>query len=136
MPVLSPGDIVVLDNLGSHPPAILGVGVELAFLPPYSPDFNPIGQVFAKVKHWLRMAQALSIEANHDTSQGSSTPLIKAQASTTCAAPVMLLPNSERLQRVGRRESAGWLEFAAQLVRLLIPPSTLSAAASKHDHAS
>jgi transposase len=35
-------------------------------LPPYSPDFNPIEQAFAKVKHWLRMAQARSIDAIHD----------------------------------------------------------------------
>jgi putative transposase len=71
VPELRPGDIVVLDNLGSHRAqairsAILAVGAKLAFLPPYSPDFNPIEQVFAKVKHWLRMAQARSIDAIHD----------------------------------------------------------------------
>ena len=70
-PVLRPRDIVVLDNLGSHRAratrtAILAAGAKLVFLPPYSPDFNPIEQVFAKVKHWLRMAQARSIEAIHD----------------------------------------------------------------------
>jgi hypothetical protein len=61
LPELRPGDIVVLDNLGSHRAqairsAILAAGAKLAFLPPYSPDFNPIEQVFTKVKHWLRMA--------------------------------------------------------------------------------
>lgn len=71
LPVLRPGDIVVLDNLGSHRAravrdAILAAGARLAFLPPYSPDFNPIEQVFAKVKHWLRMAQARSIDAIHE----------------------------------------------------------------------
>jgi transposase len=71
VPELRPGDIVVLDNLGSHRArairrAILAAGGKLAYLPPYSPDFNPIEQVFAKVKHWLRMAQARSIEAIHD----------------------------------------------------------------------
>jgi transposase len=71
LPVLRPGDIVVLDNLGGHRAraihrAILAAGARLAFLPPYSPDFNPIEQVFAKVKHWLRMAQARLIEAIHD----------------------------------------------------------------------
>jgi transposase len=71
VPELRPGDIVVLDNLGSHRAqqvrrAILAAGAKLAFLPPYSPDFNPIEQVFAKVKHWLRMAQARSIDAIHD----------------------------------------------------------------------
>jgi len=71
LPQLRPGDIVVLDNLGSHRArairnAILAAGARLAFLPPYSPDLNPIEQVFAKVKHWLRMAQARSIDAIHD----------------------------------------------------------------------
>ena len=69
--MLRPGDIVVLDNLGSHRAratrrAVLAAGARFAFLPPYSPDFNPIEQVFAKVKHWLRMAQARSIEAIHN----------------------------------------------------------------------
>src|SRR5262245_12277917 len=71
VPVLRPGDIVVLDNLGSHRAqairrAILAAGPRIAFLPPYSPDFNPIEQVFAKVKHWLRLAQARSIDAIHE----------------------------------------------------------------------
>ena len=71
MPTLRPGDIVVLDNLGSHRSrairsAIRDAGAKLAFLPPYSPDLNPIEQVFAKVKHWMRMAQARSIDAIHD----------------------------------------------------------------------
>jgi putative transposase len=71
VPTLKPGDIVVLDNLGSHRSrairtAILGVGAKLAFLPPYSPDLNPIEQVFAKVKHWMRMAQARAVDAIHE----------------------------------------------------------------------
>ena len=61
VPVLRPGDIVVLDNLGSHKgkavrEAIERVGAELRFLPPYSPDLNPIEQVFAKLKTLLRRA--------------------------------------------------------------------------------
>ena len=67
---LRPGDIVIHDNLGSHRSAvrssILDAGAKLAFLPPYSPDLNPIEQVFAKVKHWMRMAQARSKDAIHD----------------------------------------------------------------------
>jgi transposase len=60
-PVLRPGDIVVLDNLGSHKGkavrnAIERAGAELRFLPPYSPDLNPIEQVFAKLKTLLRRA--------------------------------------------------------------------------------
>jgi transposase len=71
VPTLRPGDIVVLDNLGSHRSqairmSIRAAGAKLAFLPPYSPDLNPIEQVFAKVKHWMRTAQARSIEAIHD----------------------------------------------------------------------
>jgi len=86
VPELRPGDIVVLDNLGSHRArairaAILAAGARLAFLPPYSPDFNPIEQVFAKIKHWLRMAQARSIDAIHDHVAG----LVGAISSTECA---------------------------------------------------
>ena len=67
VPTLQPGDIVVLDNLGSHKGkavrrAIRKAGAKLFFLPPYSPDLNPIEQAFAKLKHWLRQAQARSIE--------------------------------------------------------------------------
>ena len=61
VPTLGPGDIVVLDNLASHKrpavrQAIRSVGARLLFLPPYSPDLNPIEQVFAKMKHLLRKA--------------------------------------------------------------------------------
>jgi len=67
VPVLRPGDIVVMDNLGSHKSkavrdAIKAAGARLWFLPPYSPDLNPIEQTFAKIKHWMRMAQKRSIE--------------------------------------------------------------------------
>ena len=55
MPTLKPGDVVVMDNLGSHKgkavrQAIRAVGARLVFLPNYSPDLNPIEQVFAKFK--------------------------------------------------------------------------------------
>jgi len=61
VPSLRPGDIVVLDNLGSHKgkaarEAVERAGAELRFLPPYSPDLNPIEQVFAKLKTLLRRA--------------------------------------------------------------------------------
>ena len=54
VPTLKPGDIVVMDNLGSHKgkavrDAIRSAGARLLFLPPYSPDLNPIEQVFAKL---------------------------------------------------------------------------------------
>lgn len=67
VPTLRPGDIVVMDNLGSHKSrsirqAIRAAGARLWFLPPYSPDLNPIEQTFAKIKHWMRMAQKRSVE--------------------------------------------------------------------------
>ena len=68
VPTLAPGDIVVLDNLGSHKgravrAAIRAAGAHLLFLPPYSPDLNPVEQVFAKLKHLLRKAGARTIDA-------------------------------------------------------------------------
>jgi transposase len=67
VPTLRSGDIVVIDNLGSHKGkavgrAIRAAGARLVFLPPYSPDLNPIEQVFAKLKGALRKAQARSID--------------------------------------------------------------------------
>jgi transposase len=67
VPVLRAGDVVVMDNLGSHKgkavrQAIRDAGAHLLFLPPYSPDLNPIEQAFAKIKHWMRNAQKRSIE--------------------------------------------------------------------------
>jgi len=59
LPTLRPGDIVVLDNLGSHKSKavrqlIRSVGAKLFFLPKYSPDLSPIEQVPSKLTHWLR----------------------------------------------------------------------------------
>jgi transposase len=67
-PTLSPGDIVIMDNLGSHKGladrrAIRAAGAKLLFLPPYSPDLNPIEQVFAKLKTLLRKAGERTVEA-------------------------------------------------------------------------
>jgi transposase len=68
VPTLSSGDIVIIDNLGSHKGkavrrAIRAAGAKLFFLPPYSPDLNPIEQVFAKLKTLLRKAAERTIEA-------------------------------------------------------------------------
>lgn len=68
VPTLRPGDIVIMDNLGSHKSeavraAIRAAGARRFFLPPYSPDLNPIEQVFAKLKHLLRKAKARTVEA-------------------------------------------------------------------------
>ena len=67
VPTLKPGDIVIMDNLGSHKSAALrriirAAGARLWFLPPYSPDLNPIEQAFAKIKHWMRAAQKRTSE--------------------------------------------------------------------------
>lgn len=67
-PELRPGDVVVLDNLGAHKvkgvrEAIEATGAELLYLPPYSPDLNPIEHAFAKLKALLRSAAARTIEA-------------------------------------------------------------------------
>jgi transposase len=67
LPTLRPGDIVIMDNLGSHKSKIVRqlirtVGAKLLFLPKYSPDLNPIEQVFAKLKHLLRKAAARTVE--------------------------------------------------------------------------
>ena len=62
VPTLRAGDVVVLDNLAAHKQpevrlAIEQAGAQLRFLPPYSPDFNPIEQAFAKLKAFLRAAR-------------------------------------------------------------------------------
>ena len=67
-PTLGPGDIVIMDNLGSHKGKavrrhIRAAGAKLIFLPKYSPDLNPIEQVFAKLKHLLRKAAARTADA-------------------------------------------------------------------------
>jgi transposase len=67
IPTLRPGDIVILDNLPSHKgkavrDAIRAVGARLTLLPAYSPDLNPIEQVFAKLKHLLRKAAKRTVE--------------------------------------------------------------------------
>jgi transposase len=67
VPCLRPGDIVIMDNLGSHKSAelrriIRAAGARLWYLPPYSPDLNPIEQAFAKIKHWMRAAQKRTVD--------------------------------------------------------------------------
>jgi transposase len=68
VPTLRPGDLVILDNLGSHKSkavrrALRSAGAKLFFLPKYSPDLNPIEQFFAKLKHGLRQAAARTADA-------------------------------------------------------------------------
>jgi transposase len=66
LPELKPGDIVVMDNLGSHKGAevrslVRSCKARFWFLPPYSPDLNPIEQAFAKIKHAMRLAQQRTV---------------------------------------------------------------------------
>ena len=66
-PTLSPGDIVIMDNLPAHKSvavrqAIEAVGAELRFLPPYSPDFNPIEMAFSKLKAFLKKIAARTVD--------------------------------------------------------------------------
>jgi len=68
VPTLRPGDVVIMDNLPAHRSApvrraIEAAGAELRLLPPYSPDFNPIENAFAKLKALLRRAAARTVTA-------------------------------------------------------------------------
>ena len=68
VPTLRKGDVVIMDNLGSHKvkgvrEAIEAAGASLMFIPPYSPDLNPIEQVFAKLKALLRAKKLRTVEA-------------------------------------------------------------------------
>ena len=70
-PALRPGDLVILDNLGAHKSAkaaarIEAAGARVLYLPPYSPDLNPIEKVFSKVKNFLRFAAARTQAALYD----------------------------------------------------------------------
>jgi transposase len=76
-PTLTRGEVVILDNLGSHKGrparnAIRAKGAHLLFLPPYSPDLNPMEQVFAKLKHLIRAAEPRDVEATCERSANSS----------------------------------------------------------------
>ncbi|MBI2819835.1 MAG: IS630 family transposase [Acidobacteria bacterium] len=67
-PQLQPGQIVVMDNLGAHKvqgvrELIKATGARLLYLPPYSPDFNPIEQAWSKIKHQLRAANSRTVAA-------------------------------------------------------------------------
>jgi transposase len=67
-PMLRPGDVVIMDNLLPHKSAetlrlITAAGAEVRFLPPYSPDLNPIEKMWSKIKNALRSAEARTQEA-------------------------------------------------------------------------
>ena len=86
VPTLKRGDVVILDNLGSHKgkavrQAVPAVGALLVFLPKYSPDLNPIEQVFAKLKTLLRKAAARSLNAVSD----AIAKVLEAYSADECA---------------------------------------------------
>lgn len=71
VPALRPSDVVVMDNLSAHKgadvrEAIEAAGCDLWYLPPYSPDFNPIENLWSKVKAWLRRVSAATFETLSD----------------------------------------------------------------------
>ena len=86
IPTLRPGDIVVMDNLGSHKSkavrsAIRAAGARLLFLPKYSPDLNPIEMLFSKLKHWLRHTAARTTKAVLD----AIGPILDTVSADECA---------------------------------------------------
>lgn len=86
IPTLSAGDIVVMDNLPAHKAvgvrdAIEAVGAKLMFLPPYSPDFNPIENAFAKLKALLRAKAERTVKTLWD----AIGPLLEQFTPTECA---------------------------------------------------
>ncbi len=88
LPTLRSDDIVVIGNLGSHRGKairriIRSVGAKLFFLPKYSPDLNPIEQLFAKLKHWLRNAAVAQSMPCPTLSATSSAPSQQTNAPIT-----------------------------------------------------
>jgi transposase len=85
-PSLAPGDVVVLDNLAAHRvdgirQALAAVGASILYLPPYSPDLNPIEQLFAKLKALLRRAAART----RDELWSAIGRLLEAYSPTECS---------------------------------------------------
>ena len=97
VPTLRPGDVVVMDNLGSHKSKavrhlIRSAGAKLFFLPRYSPDLNPIEQVFAKLKILLRKTDPRRPKPPGAGSANSSTTSPHRNAPITSPMPAMLQP--------------------------------------------
>lgn len=89
-PKLEVGQRVIMDNLGAHKvegvrEKIQACGAELVYLPPYSPDFNPIEQIWAKVKQWLRSTKARTVEAL-EQAVGEALNAVTGQDTTGCFA--------------------------------------------------
>ncbi len=90
VPSLVPGDVVIMDNLGSHKgnavrQAIRAAGAKLLFLPKYSPDLNPIEHVFAKLKHRLRAAQKRTADGVCDAIGQTLNAITPLECANYCA---------------------------------------------------
>lgn len=83
----------MLDNLGSHNGAavrdiVRAAGARLFFLPPYSPDLNPIEQLFAKLKHVMRRAARRSVEAIHNAIAATLNAVTPLECRNASTAPI------------------------------------------------
>jgi len=88
LPTLRPGDVVIMENLSSHKRAAISEmieakGASLRFLPPYSPDFNPIEMAFSKLKALLRKPPSAPSQASGRQSVASSMSSRPRNATTT-----------------------------------------------------
>jgi len=102
VPTLKPGDIVVMDNLGSHKSkavrsAIRAAGAKLFFLPKYSPDLNPIENSFAKLKSLIRKEAARTREALWTAIGNFLSKFQPSECANYFAAAGYVLPNRELL---------------------------------------
>jgi transposase len=101
-PTLMPGDIVIMDNLGSHKVdgvrrAIEAAGGKLIYLPPYSPDLNPIEQFFSKLKAYLRKVAARTVDALHDALAAAIAACQPGECANYLANAGYMSPNREVL---------------------------------------
>ena len=98
MPTLSADDVVIMDDLSSHKRrAIRAVGARLLFLPPYSPDLNPIEQIFAKLKHLLRKAAERTADATWQRIGSLLDTFSPNECQTISSTPAMRPRNPIRL---------------------------------------
>ena len=99
-PTLSPGDVVILENLPAHKgaearEAVEAVGARLLFLPPYSPDLNPIENIFAKMKAWIRRVGPEPLMPSKTRCAAQSTTSV-----TVKPPPALLPPDMNQIDRI------------------------------------
>jgi transposase len=113
LPTLAPGDIVIMDNLGSHKgravrDAIRSVGAHRQLLPPYSPDLNPIKQAFSKLKALLRKAGERTLEATWRRIGDSSATSRQPNAPITSQTPAMRHLNRTGSRAISHLTESNW----------------------------